>query len=53
MPTAGAAAGPAIAGFIYDVTQSYTVSFTLFGAASLLAVATIYFAKVPEPEITS
>jgi len=49
----GGAAGPAIAGFIYDVTQSYTVPFTIFGAASLFAVFTIIFAKVPDPDVSN
>jgi len=44
----GAALGPAIAGFIYDNTLSYKISFMVFAAASFLAVFMIVYAKVPE-----
>jgi MFS family permease len=43
----GASMGPTIAGIIYDATQSYRSAFTLFAAASLVAVIIIYFAKPP------
>ena len=43
----GAALGPALAGWIYDATQSYTVAFTIFGAASILATVAVFFAKPP------
>jgi MFS family permease len=43
----GAAFGPAVAGWIYDATQSYTVAFTIFGAASILAIVPVLFAKPP------
>jgi MFS family permease len=45
---AGAALGPAIAGFIYDITQSYQIAFTIFAAASIVAVFAIIFAKPPK-----
>ena len=45
--SAGAAFGPSMAGFIYDVSQSYRISFTIFAAMSLLAAGVIYFAKTP------
>ena len=44
----GAAIGPAIAGFIYDNTLSYKISFMIFAVASFLAIFVIAFAKVPE-----
>jgi len=46
--SAGAALGPAIAGFIFDITQSYQTAFTIFAAASILAIVAIVFAKTPE-----
>jgi MFS family permease len=46
--SAGAALGPAIAGFIFDITQSYHTAFTIFAAASIMGVVAIVFAKTPE-----
>jgi MFS family permease len=46
----GAAIGPTIAGMIYDATQSYRIAFTIFAAASVLAMFAIVFAKPPGPE---
>jgi len=46
--SAGAAMGPSIAGFIFDVTHSYKTAFTIFAAASILAVFAIIFAKPPK-----
>jgi sugar phosphate permease len=43
----GAAIGPTIAGVIYDATQSYRIAFTIFSAASALAIFAIVFAKAP------
>jgi MFS family permease len=43
----GAAIGPTIAGAIYDATQSYRIAFTIFAAASVLAMFAIVFAKPP------
>ena len=45
--SAGAAFGPSMAGFIYDFSQSYRISFTIFAVMSLLAAGVIYFAKTP------
>jgi MFS family permease len=45
----GAAFGPAIAGFIFDATQSYRTAFNIFAAMSVIAILVIYFAKPPEP----
>jgi len=44
----GAALGPAIAGFIFDATQSYQAAFTIFAVASLIAIFAIIFAKPPK-----
>ena len=46
----GAALGPAIAGYIFDATQSYQAAFTIFAAASILAIFAIKFAKPPKKE---
>lgn len=46
--SAGAAFGPAMAGFIYDASRSYRISFTIFAVMSLLAAGVIYFAKTPK-----
>jgi MFS family permease len=43
----GAAIGPTIAGAIYDATHSYRIAFTIFAAASVLAMFAIVFAKPP------
>lgn len=43
----GFAAGPPLAGYIFDVTGSYDLAFILFIAATLLAVALILFVKPP------
>jgi MFS family permease len=44
----GAAIGPTIAGVVFDATRSYRMAFTLFAAASILAMVAIVFAKPPE-----
>jgi len=44
----GAAFGPMIAGFIFDVTQSYKDAFTIFALASAVAAVVIVFAKPPQ-----
>ena len=41
----GSALGPAIAGFIFDATQSYQIAFAIFAAISLLGAVLILFAK--------
>jgi len=46
----GAAFGPSIAGFIFDATGSYRMSFTIFAAMSAVAILAIYFAKPPKPQ---
>jgi cyanate permease len=44
----GAAFGPMIAGLVFDATQSYAAAFTFFAMVSFLAIALIFFAKVPD-----
>lgn len=46
----GAAFGPTIAGFIFDVTRSYQMAFTIFAIMSAIAALVIYFAKPPNPD---
>lgn len=48
----GAAFGPSIAGFIFDATSSYRMSFTIFAAMSAVAILAIYFAKPPKAQTT-
>jgi MFS family permease len=45
----GAAFGPMLAGFIYDVTNSYRMAFTIFAILSIFAIIVIYFARPPNP----
>lgn len=44
----GAAFGPMLAGYIYDVTDSYRMAFTIFAALSMIAIIVIYFARPPQ-----
>ena len=44
----GAAFGPMLAGFIYDVTDSYRIAFTMFAVLSILAMGVIWFARPPK-----
>ena len=44
----GAAFGPLIAGLIYDATRDYRIAFTIFAAASLLAMVAVLFARPPQ-----
>ena len=46
--TAGTFMGPIIAGFLYDLTHSYTIAFGIFAAVSLGAVALLFLAKQPQ-----
>src|SRR5580765_3487429 len=46
--TAGTFMGPIIAGFLYDLTHSYTIAFGIFAAVSLGAVALLFLAKRPQ-----
>jgi MFS family permease len=51
--TAGTFMGPIIAGFLYDLTHSYTIAFWIFAAVSLAAVALLFLAKRPQAPILS
>ena len=44
----GAAMGPWLAGFIFDVTGSYKTAFTIFAVFSALAAIAIVFARPPK-----
>jgi cyanate permease len=45
--TLGTFMGPIIAGFLYDLTKSYTVAFAIFAFVSLAATALMFFARAP------
>ena len=46
--TAGTFVGPVLAGFLYDLTKSYTVAFTIFAVVSLLSFLLMFLAKPPQ-----
>jgi len=46
--TAGTFLGPIIAGFLYDLTRSYTIAFGIFALVSFGAVALMFVAKRPQ-----
>jgi MFS family permease len=45
--TLGTFVGPVLAGFLYDVTRSYTIAFGIFAFVSLAAMALMFAAKQP------
>lgn len=45
--TAGTFMGPIIAGFLYDLTKSYTIAFGIFAVVSLLSAFCMFLAKPP------
>jgi MFS family permease len=45
--TAGTFMGPIIAGFLYDLTKSYTIAFAIFAVVSLLATILMFLARRP------
>ena len=45
--TTGTFMGPLLAGFLYDLTKSYTIAFAIFAAVSLLATVFMFLAKPP------
>jgi len=49
LSTPAHAAGPLLAAIIYDTTKSYTGTFAVFSAITLIASVTLYFAKKPVP----
>jgi len=46
--TIGTFMGPIIAGYLYDVTHSYTIAFGIFAAVSLLSMLLMFFATPPQ-----
>jgi cyanate permease len=48
--TAGTFMGPIIAGFLYDLTKSYTVAFSIFAFVSLASMGCMFLAKPPARE---
>ena len=45
--TVGTFIGPLLAGFLYDVTRSYTIAFGVFALVSFAATALMYMARQP------
>lgn len=45
--TVGTFIGPVLAGFLYDLTRSYTIAFAIFASASLAATLLMFFARQP------
>ncbi len=43
------AVGPALAGFIFDATGSYSMVFTIFAIAYAISIITLYFTWGPDP----
>jgi len=39
-----------LAGFLYDLTHSYTIAFAIFSIVSLLSLLLMFFAKPPVKE---
>jgi MFS family permease len=51
--SSGSALGPMLGGILFDLTQGYRVSFTLFACAYVLAALVILFARPPAPALRS
>jgi len=47
----GSALGPGVAGVLFDLTEGYKVSFTLFSSAYLLAAIVVLAASPPSPQV--
>jgi OFA family oxalate/formate antiporter-like MFS transporter len=45
--TVGTFMGPIVAGFLYDLTHSYTIAFAIFSVVSLLSLLLMFLAKHP------
>lgn len=45
--TVGTFMGPLLAGFLYDLTRSYTIAFGIFALVSLAAASLMFFARPP------
>lgn len=50
--TVGTFLGPLIAGFVYDLTKSYAIAFSIFAVVSLLATFLMFLARRP-PLVTA
>jgi MFS family permease len=48
--TIGTFAGPILAGYLYDRTQSYTLAFAIFAAVSVASMGCMFLAKPPARE---
>jgi MFS family permease len=48
--TIGTFAGPILAGYLYDRTQSYTIAFAIFAAVSVASMGCMFLAKPPARE---
>jgi cyanate permease len=48
----GFALGPIFAGYIYDVTQSYSTALSIFLIAYIVSLLAIYFAWGAKPKST-
>jgi MFS family permease len=48
--TVGTFMGPIVAGFLYDLTHSYTIAFAIFSVVSLLSLLLMFLAKPPAKE---
>jgi MFS family permease len=46
--TVGTFLGPLIAGFVYDLTKSYAIAFTIFAVVSVLSAILMYLARRPQ-----
>ena len=49
----GTVGGPLFAGYMYDVSKSYTIAFYAFAVANTLGAALIFLAKRPKPPVAA
>ncbi|MBI4301098.1 MAG: MFS transporter [Chloroflexi bacterium] len=49
----GGIAGPFLAGYVFDVTQSYRLAFLIFAVALLISTGLILLAKRPQPQFVT
>jgi len=48
--TVGTFMGPILAGYLFDVTHSYTIAFGIFSVVSLLSLLLMFLATPPAPQ---